>query len=378
MGNRCRGPCSPVRSVRRRPEDSPTVYFDLLRRCYQPDSFPAILVKMRTVVPVCFLALAFLTSTFAQDAAPKASPYVSVLGTVQKVDAAGKVVTVKPDKTDATTVKFSDQTTFMKMPAGETDTRKATPATAADISEGDRVVARVLTADPTGKPARTIYIEKKADLAQRREKTQEEWKTATSGTVTAIDPGVIKITAKVPGSPAPKEISIEVGPRVEFTHYNPETGKYEPGTLGDVKVGNQVRVLGEKNADSTQITASDVGTGAFRTIGLQIKTIDPATNSISGIETGSKTPVTISLRTDTSLKKFNDMAAMMVARQLNPTYQQAGGRGTRGGGGGAGAGGGAGNGEAAGGDAVLAVDAAEGEWISGRLSSSSPRFSSPN
>jgi hypothetical protein len=311
---------------------------------------------MRTVVPVCFIALASLTTPFcfAQDAAPKASPYVSVLGTVQKVDAAAKALTVKPVAGDPTTVKFSDQTTFLKMPAGETDTKKATPAALTDLAEGDRVIARVLTADPTGKPARTIYIEKAADLAQRQEKTQEEWKTATSGTVTAVDPGVIKITAKVPGSPAPKEIAITVGPKVEYTHYNPENGKYEPGSLADVKVGNQVRVLGEKNADSTQIKATDLGTGAFKTIGLQIKTIDAAANSISGIETGSKTPVTIALRPDTSLKKFNDTSAMMVARQLNPTYQQAGGgRGNRGGGGGdaaaAGAGGGRGGDGMAGG-----------------------------
>jgi len=309
---------------------------------------------MRNVVPVCFIALASLAPVtvpaFAQDAAPKASPYVSVLGTVEKVDAAGKAITVKPDKTDATTVKFSDLTTFQKMPAGETDTKKATPATPADVAVGDRVIARVLTADPTGKPASRILIEKQAELAQRRDKTQEEWKTATSGTVTAVDPGVIKITAKVAGSPAPKEIAIDVAGRVEYTHYNPENGKYEPGALTDVKVGNQVRVLGAKNADSTEIKATDLGTGLFKTIGLQIKTIDAASNSITGTETGSKTMVTIALRADTSLKKFNDMSAMMVARQLNPTYQQAGGRGQRGGGGGEGAG--AGGGRGGGGDAA--------------------------
>jgi hypothetical protein len=313
---------------------------------------------MRTVVPVCLLALASLStpfnSAFAQDpaAAPKASPYVSVLGTIEKVDTAAKSITVKPPKADAsTTVKFNEQTTFMKMPAGETDTKKATPATAADIAEGDSVIARVLTADPTGKPARTIYIEKQADLAQRREKTLEEWKTATSGTVTAVEPGVIKVTAKVAGSPTPKEITIDVSGRVEYTHYNPENGKYESGALADVKPGNQVRVLGEKNADSTHIKATDLGTGSFKTIGLQIKSIDTAGNSISGIETASKAPVTISLRADTSLKKFNDMSAMMVARQLNPTYQQPGGRGGRGGGAPGGGGAPAGAAPGAGGEA---------------------------
>src|SRR5580704_5507691 len=123
---------------------------------------------MRTVVPV-FLALcasaALSVSALAQD--PPKSPYVSVLGIVEKVDTAGKVLTVKPAKADSTSVKFDERTTFLKMPAGETDTKKATPAESTDVAVGDSVIARVLTADPTGKPARSIYIEKQADLAQR-------------------------------------------------------------------------------------------------------------------------------------------------------------------------------------------------------------------
>jgi hypothetical protein len=277
----------------------------------------------------------------ALAASAQTSPYVSVLGIVQKVDEAGKVLTVKPLKSDATTVKFDERTTFLKMPAGETDVKKATPGAATDVAVGDSVIARVLTADPTGKPARTVYVEKQKDLAERREKTQEEWKTATSGLVTAIDPGVIKINARVPGSPAPKEIAVEISPKVDITRYNPVNGKYEPSSLAAIKVGDQLRVLGDKNADSTEIKATDVGAGTFKTMGLLVKTIDPATNQITGTDTGTKQPVTIRLRSDTQMKKFNDMSAMMVARQLNPTYQQAG-RGNRGGGAGAGAGGGAG------------------------------------
>lgn len=274
-----------------------------------------------------------MSTGLAQDAAPKASPYVSVLGTVEKIDAAGKVFTVKPLKTDSTTVKFNEQTTFMKMPAGETDTKKATPAAVADLAVGDSVIARVLTADPTGKPARTVYIEKQADLAQRRDKTQEEWKTATSGLVTAIDPKTIKITAKVPGSPTPKEVAIDISGKVDFTHYNPNTAKYESASASAIKVGDQLRVLGEKAPDMSSIKATDVGSGSFKTLGILVKSIDPGANQIMGTEISSKRPITITLRPDTTLKKFSDMAAMMVARQLNPTYQQAGaGRGGRGGG----------------------------------------------
>jgi hypothetical protein len=282
---------------------------------------------MRTIASVCSLTLLTAVAAFAQ-----ASPYVSVLGVVEKVDAAGKVLTVKPPTADATTVKFDERTRFLKMAAGETDTKKATPAAATDVAVGDRVIARVLTADPTGKPAGTVYVEKQADLAERQQKTQDEWKTATSGLVKSIDGSAVTITARVPGSPAPKDVAVQISPKVDVTRYNPENGKYEASTMAAIKVGDQLRVLGEKNGDSTEIKASDVGVGTFKTMGVLVKTIDTAAKQISGTDTGTKLPVTIRLRADTSLKKFNDMSAMMVARQINPTYQQAGGRGNRGGG----------------------------------------------
>jgi hypothetical protein len=290
---------------------------------------------MRTVVISALLTLFGSAAPSLMAQAP-ASPYVSVLGVVEKVDAAGKVLTVKPEKGDATTVKFDEKTIFEQLAAGEKDMKKATPSGPADVAPGDHVLARVLTADPTGKPARTIVVEKQSDLAKLNQRQEEEWKTATSGLITSIDPAAkqIKIMAKMPGSPAAKEVVVDIGGRVDYTHYNPATGKYESATLAAIKKGDQLRVLGQKNADSTVIKAEAVGSGSFKTIGVQVKTIDVAANQITGIETASKQPVVIALRTDTSLKKFSDESALMVARQINPTYQQAGGRGRRGGGGG--------------------------------------------
>ena len=284
------------------------------------------------VLSICF--------ALGLSAAPQASsPYVSVLGTVEKVDASGKAVTVKPDKGgDATTVKYDERTTFSVIPPGETDAKKATPAKESDIAPGDKVLARVLTADPTGKAARTVLIMKQAELAKRKERTLEEWKTATSGIITEIDGKQIKVNARVAGSPAPRNVTVDVSGHVDYERYNPDNGQYEASDFNSIKVGDQLRVLGQKNADSTEIKAENVGTGTFKTIGVLVKTIDPASKQISGTETSSKSPIVITLRGDTSLKKFSDMAAMMVARQLNPTYQQTSGRG-RGSGGGGGRGG---------------------------------------
>jgi hypothetical protein len=293
---------------------------------------------MRRVVFSTFVTLLGATHAplSAQDAAAvaKASPYISVAGTVTKSDVAGKVVSVRPDKgTEAdpkeTTVKFDERTSFMRIPAGETDVKKATPSEAKEIETGDKIIARVLTADPTGKAARTIIFTKQSDIALRQQKTQEEWKNATNGTVTTIDAAgkQIKFNVKVPGTPAPKEVVLDVAGKVDYQRYNPDSGKYEAGKIDQIKIGDQMRVLGQKNADMTSIKADALGFGSFKTIGIQVKTIDLAANLITGTEIATKKPVTIALRADTHIRKFSEMAAMMVARQLNPTFQQTGGRG---------------------------------------------------
>ncbi|HYA16936.1 MAG TPA: hypothetical protein VEF06_05690, partial [Bryobacteraceae bacterium] len=116
------------------------------------------------------------------------SPYVSVLGTVTSIDAAGHVVGVKSDKSGDTTVKFDDKTSFRVVPPGETNVAKATPGKLTDVSVGDRVLARVRTENPTGLPANALYITKQAAIAQRNEKTKEEWQTqSVAGLVKAVD-----------------------------------------------------------------------------------------------------------------------------------------------------------------------------------------------
>jgi len=293
---------------------------------------------MRTVVAsVCLVVFGATGSLFAQDAAAagKASPYASVIGAVNKVDATGKVVTVKPDKGDDTTVKFDDRTSFLRIAAGETDMKKATDAKAADLEVGDRVIARVQTTDPTGKPARTIYITKAADLSKRVLDTAAQWKNATRGLATAIDPAAKTITISTKVGQTARETVLDISGKVDFRHYKPETGQYEAGLLASIRTGDQILVLGQRAGET--IKADSIGFGSFKTIGVVVKSIDAASNTIVGTEAGSKKPITVTLRADTSVKKFSEMSANMVARMLNPTMQNAGGRGGPGGARGAGA-----------------------------------------
>jgi hypothetical protein len=286
-----------------------------------------------------------IASAQAPAAAP--SPYTSVQGSVTKVDLAAKVISVKTATGD-TTVKFSDQTQLMELPPGEADTKKATSLKAEDMAPGDHILARVQTKDMTGLPARTVYINRAADIAKENSAKLQEWQTqAVSGYVESIDAAGKKASMKVKGATGQpdRDFALDLGGNVNYERFSDKTFAYEKADASAIKMGDHLRVLGTKNADVTQIKVTDVAADAIKQIGATIKSVDPATGMIVATDTAKK-PVTITVRDATKVKRLDDPTALMIARIVNPTFQgTGGGRGAgRGAGGGEGAGGGGGRG----------------------------------
>jgi hypothetical protein len=295
---------------------------------------------MKTVRQTALLAMPLLAfSVLAPNAAfaQAPSPYTSVQGSITKIDAAAKVISVKTDSAE-TTIKYSDQTKLLELPPGEADVKKATPIKADGISAGDHILARVQTKDPTGLPAGTIYINRASDIAKENAAKAQEWQTqAVSGFAESIDIAGKKAAIKVKGAAgAPdKDVELDLSGPVSYQRFSDKSLEYERADLAGVKPGDHVRVLGTKNADATQIKVTDLAADAIRQIGATVKSIDPATGTITAVDT-SKKPVTINVRPATKLKALDEQTAQMIARIVNPSYQ---GAGRRGGGGGRGPGG---------------------------------------
>ncbi|HWD99996.1 MAG TPA: hypothetical protein VG345_13195 [Bryobacteraceae bacterium] len=272
--------------------------------------------------------VAGLFSARAQEPAQPKSPYVSVIGSVENVDTAAHTITVKTDKGDEK-IKFDDRTQFMQLPPGETDVKKATPIKPNEVGQGDHMLARVRASDPTGLPAQRCFVNKKADIAQRNQRTLEEWQTqSVSGVVESVDPAAKVVTIKMRATgPAaqPHDVKIDASGKVTFERFSPETGKYEPGDFSAIAQGNVVRVLGEKNAEVTEVKAEAIQSGAFRTIPAVVKSVNG--DVVSATDPQTKKTITIALKPYTTMKRLDDATAMTLARRLNPTFQQGGGRG---------------------------------------------------
>ena len=285
---------------------------------------------------VIVLATLFCVGGRAQTQA--APVRARVTGTVIGVDAQSGRITLKSDKGDVTTVTTTEKSFLRRLPPGETDTKKATPIGMADIAAGDRVAAiGQFGADQKSFEARTVYAMSKADVAEVHAKEEEDWqKRGTTGIVTAVNPAAKTIVIRAGRG----QYTVEAAAVTELLRYAPDSAKLadaKPGTLGDIRVGDELHVLGDKNADGTAIKAEKVVSGSFRQIAAMIDAVDVAGGTLRVKDLAAKKAplLVLKIAPDTVIRKLPEQMAAFLARRYNSSAAAGAGgaAGPRGGGG---------------------------------------------
>jgi hypothetical protein len=245
-----------------------------------------------------------------------------VIGEVTTVDMTAKQMTVKTDAGSVVSVTLSDATVYMRVPPGEKTLDKATKIASTDVGVGDRVFARGKVADDhKSVPARIVVVMTKADITKKQESERAEWqRRGIAGVISALNMETKEITVTVRGrGPAPQPVIISASaPNISFRRYTSESIKFsdaKPSSFTELKVGDQLRALGDRSADGAHFTPEMVVTGAFRTVGGPVVSVDAAANEIKLNDLTSKQPVTVAVRADTVLRRIPpEMAAMLAMR----------------------------------------------------------------
>ena len=260
------------------------------------------------------------TSTAAQKTGdPSISPN-RALGEVKVKDAPAKQLIIKTDAGALVTVVLNDATSYMRVAPGETTLTNATKITFADVAEGDRVLALGKVSDDQKLvPARTLVVMTKADIAKKQEAERAEWKRrGVLGIITALKPETKEITISSRTMAGPQVLIIPVTDKVELRRYAPDSIKFADASAAkfdELKVGDQLRALGERNPEGTAFTAEKVVTGSFKTVAGVITAIDHGTGEVKINDLQTKQPLTIVVKQDAVLRKFppaNEMGGMMM------------------------------------------------------------------
>jgi Cu/Ag efflux protein CusF len=261
----------------------------------------------------------------AQTPAP---PLKSLVGEVTSLDVSAKQIKLKADQGTSYTINLGDNTSYLHIPPGEKDLKKATKITLSDIAVGDRLLARgPFTEETQSIAAKTIVVMTKADLAQKHERDRAEWqKRGIAGTVTALNADTKEITINTHARDA-KPVLIEAS-SAGFRRYASDSVHFadaKPSTFADMQVGDTVRALGDKNEDGTRFKAEELVFGSFQTIAATVVSVNAATGELVLTDLKTKKPVTIRTNQNTMLRKLEERTAMFLAYRMRPDAAAGGG-----------------------------------------------------
>jgi len=217
---------------------------------------------MRALLLAVALGLAgfqpfIIISVSAAPQDPATDPSIAAkhaIGEVKTIDAAAKQISIKTDAGSMVSVSLTDKTVYKRLAPGEQSLTNATDITLADIGEGDRVMARgTVSADRKSVPAAMIIVMTKGDIAKKQEAERLEWRRrGILGVITALKPDSKEITISNRTMAGTQSVVIPVADNTEMRRYAPDSIKFadaKPSAFNELKVGDQLRALGERGPD---------------------------------------------------------------------------------------------------------------------------------
>jgi hypothetical protein len=262
---------------------------------------------------------------FAQAGGDQAITQLSVLGVVTQITPDGREVVVTTAAGSKVTVTLSDSTVFMRIPPGEKTKDKFIKIMATDFTIGDSVFARgKISEDRKTMPAREFYVMSKGEIADKRDREREAWRTrGIAGTISALKPEAKEITIDARTAEGPKPIVIAANTGTKYRRYAPNSVRFseaKPGSFADLAVGDQVRALGAKSSDGARFTPDEIVSGSFQTLTGAISEIDSGKGELKISDQASHQTVTVVVSKDSTLRRLTPelLAALTPATPAGP------------------------------------------------------------
>ena len=230
-------------------------------------------------------------------------------------------ITLASDSGEEIKVTLQDSARILRVAPGEKDLKNATPVQKQDLQVGDRILVRGKAgADTHSISAAAVIVMKQADVAGKRQQEREDWqKRGLGGLVTAVDASSATITISMMSFSGNKSVAIHTTKDTVLRRYAPNSVKFDEAKvapLDQIKVGDQLRARGTKNADATELAAEEVVSGSFRNLAGQITAVDPAANTLTLKDALSKQTVVVRVTGDAQLRKLPPEFAQRIAMRL--------------------------------------------------------------
>ena len=264
--------------------------------------------------------MAGLCSALGQTPTAQTDPSLQrAVGSIKAITDNG--ITLASDSGEEIKVTLQDSARILRVAPGEKDLKNATPVQKQDLQVGDRILVRGKAgADTHSISAAAVIVMKQADVAGKRQQEREDWqKRGLGGLVTAVDASSATITISMMSFSGSKSIAIHTTKDTVLRRYAPNSVKFDEAKvapLDQIKVGDQLRARGTKNADATELAAEEVVSGSFRNLAGQITAVDQAANTLTLKDALSKQTVVVRVTGDAQLRKLPPEFAQRIAMRL--------------------------------------------------------------
>jgi hypothetical protein len=256
-----------------------------------------------------------------QASTPGGAQVAKAVGTIKTIQAGS--IMVAAESGGEITAQLTGSTKILRVPPGEKDLKNATALQAQDLQAGDRVLVRgqaSANGDAHTITALSVIVMKQADVAAKQQHDRDEWqKRGVGGLVTKVDAATDTITISSGGMGATRSIAIHIVKDTVLRRYAPDSVKFDdakPAPIDQIKAGDQLRALGTRNADGSEVSAEEVVSGAFRNIAGIIKSIDAANNTMTVQDAITKSAVVVKVSPDSQMKKLPAEMAQRIAMRL--------------------------------------------------------------
>lgn len=286
--------------------------------------------KIGWAVLVAITGTAGTAAIVEMSAYGQAAAASRILGTV--VEAGAGSLTVKTDAGVQHKITVPDGIKIQRVAPGAKDLSSAETILFSDLSVGDRVLIK-LTADSSTDPvtAASIIAIGKAELAQKEQQDQEDWqRNGIGGLVKSVDAGTGVITVVSGAGATQKTITVHTSPTTVLKRYASDSTNYDqakPAPIETIQAGDQLRALGTKNTDGTELTAKQVVSGSFRNISGVLSSVNVSDETITLKDLITKQNVTVHVSKDTQMHQLPENMAKMLAAMTKSSGSHEGGAG---------------------------------------------------
>jgi len=234
------------------------------------------------------------------------------IGTVKAISGNNITLATKGDQEVVVTV--ANGARILELAPGSTTLKDAQTITLSGISVGDRILA-------TGKAGNSadtltalrVILMKSSAIAQQHAAEQEDWqKNGSGGIVSAADASTGTLTV----AEGAKKILVKTSNSTRFRRYAGDSVKFAdavPSSVGQIQVGDQVRVRGPKSDDGDSIQAEEIVSGSFKNLSGVITSIDAADGTLKLKDLATKRMMTVKITPNSNVHSLPPQAAKMFA-----------------------------------------------------------------